>query len=100
QTKISGALHKMEEEDQTFHMEREAQTHEMVMRGMSDLHLKIIEERLHRRDKVEVLTHPPKIPYRESVGGAHEGMYRHKKQSGGAGQFGEGQLRGAHVPQG
>jgi elongation factor G len=100
QTKISGALHKIEEEDQTFHTEREAQTHEMVMRGMSDLHLKIIEERLHRRDKVDVLTHAPKIPYRETVGGAHEGMYRHKKQSGGAGQFGEVHLRVSHLPQG
>lgn len=100
QTKISGALHKIEEEDQTFHTTREAQTHEMVIRGMSDLHLKIIEERLHRRDKVDVLTHPPKIPYRETVAGAHEGMYRHKKQSGGAGQFGEVHLRVSHLPQG
>jgi elongation factor G len=100
QTKISPALHKIEEEDQTFHTTREAQTHEMVMRGMSDLHLKIIEERLHRREKVDVLTHPPKIPYRETVNGAHEGMYRHKKQSGGAGQFGEVHLRVSHLPQG
>ncbi|MBI3861853.1 MAG: elongation factor G [Planctomycetia bacterium] len=100
QTKISGALHKIEEEDQTFHNTREAQTHEMVMRGMSDLHLKIIEERLHRRDKVDVLTHTPKIPYRETVNGAHEGMYRHKKQTGGAGQFGEVHLRVSHLPQG
>jgi len=100
QTKISGALHKIEEEDQTFHMTREAQTHEMVMRGMSDLHLKIVEERLHRRDKVDILTHPPKIPYRETVNGAHEGMYRHKKQTGGAGQFGEVHMRVSHLPQG
>lgn len=100
QTKISPALHKIEEEDQTFHTTREAQTHEMVMWGMSDLHLKIIEERLHRREKVDVLTHPPKIPYRETVNGAHEGMYRHKKQSGGAGQFGEVHLRVSHLPQG
>ncbi|HEY3964788.1 MAG TPA: elongation factor G [Planctomycetaceae bacterium] len=100
QTKISGALHKIEEEDQTFHTTREAQTHEMVIRGMSDLHLKIIEERLHRRDKVDVLTHTPKIPYRETVNGAHEGMYRHRKQSGGAGQFGEVHLRVSHLPQG
>ncbi|MGQ0635402.1 MAG: elongation factor G [Planctomycetaceae bacterium] len=100
QQKISGALHKMEEEDQTFHTTREAQTHEMVMHGMSDLHLKIVEERLSRRDKVEVLTHPPKIPYRETVNGAHEGMYRHKKQTGGAGQFGEVHLRVSHLPQG
>jgi elongation factor G len=100
QTKISPALHKIEEEDQTFHTTREAQTHEMVMWGMSDLHLKIIEERLRRREKVEVLTHPPKIPYRETVNGVHEGMYRHKKQSGGAGQFGEVHLRVSHLPQG
>jgi len=100
QTKISPALHKIEEEDQTFHTTREAQTHEMVMRGMSDLHLKIVEERLHRREKVDILTHPPKIPYRETVNGAHEGMYRHKKQTGGAGQFGEVHLRVSHLPQG
>lgn len=100
QTKISPALHKIEEEDQTFHTTREAQTHEMVMRGMSDLHLKIVEERLRRREKVEILTHPPKIPYRETVNGTHEGMYRHKKQTGGAGQFGEVHMRVSHLPQG
>jgi elongation factor G len=89
QQKISGSLHKLEEEDQTFHATREAQTHELVVRGMSELHLKIIEERLKKRDKVEVITHPPRIPYRETVAGRAEGSYRHKKQSGGAGQFGE-----------
>lgn len=100
QQKISGALHKIEEEDQTFHTTREAQTHELVIRGMSDLHLKIVEERLHRREKVDIITHPPKIPYRETVNSAHEGMYRHKKQTGGAGQFGEVHLRVSHLPQG
>ncbi|MFN0055285.1 MAG: elongation factor G [Planctomycetales bacterium] len=100
QQKISGALHKIEEEDQTFHMTREAQTHEMVMRGMSDLHLKIVEERLHRRDKVDILVHTPRIPYRETVNGAHEGPYRHKKQTGGAGQFAEVHMRVSHLPQG
>lgn len=100
QQKISGALHKIEEEDQTFHMSREAQTHELVMRGMSELHLKIVEERLHKRDKVDVITHPPKIPYRETVAGNADGMYRHKKQSGGAGQFGEVHMRVSPLPQG
>jgi elongation factor G len=100
QQKISGALHKIEEEDQTFHTSREAQTHELVMRGMSDLHLKIVEERLHRREKVDIVAHPPKIPFRETVNGAHEGMYRHKKQSGGAGQFAEVHMRVSHLPQG
>ena len=60
QQKISGALHKIEEEDPTFRITRDPQTHEMVMRGMSDLHLQIVQERLHKRDKVDVhLTHAP-----------------------------------------
>jgi elongation factor G len=98
QQKISGALHKIEEEDRTFHTTREAQTHEMVMHGMSDLHLKIVEERLHRREKVDIITHPPKIPYRETVNGANEDFYRHKKQSGGAGQFAEVHMRISPLP--
>ena len=89
QQKISGALHKIEEEDPTFHSEHESQTHELVIRGLSELHLKIVEERLQRREKVEVVTHPPRIPYRETINAEAKGMYRHKKQTGGAGQFGE-----------
>lgn len=99
QQKISGALHKIAEEDQTFSATHEAQTHELVMHGMSDLHLKIVEERLHKRDKVDIVTHVPKIPYRETVSGDAEGMYRHKKQTGGAGQFGEVHMRIAPLPQ-
>ncbi len=89
QQKISGALHKIEEEDPTFHVTRDAQTHEMVMHGMSELHLQVLRDRLHKRDKVEVVTHQPKIPYRETVTINAEGSYRHKKQSGGSGQFAE-----------
>ncbi len=100
QQKISGALHKIAEEDQTFQTIHDAQTHELVMRGMSELHLKIVEERLHKRDKVDILTHIPKVPYRETVAGAAEGMYRHKKQTGGAGQFGEVHMRISALPQG
>ena len=59
------------------------------MHGMSDLHLQVVRERLHKRDKVEVVTHQPKIPYRETVTANAEGSYRHKKQSGGSGQFAE-----------
>ncbi|MEQ1826223.1 MAG: elongation factor G [Pirellula sp.] len=93
QQKISGALHKIEEEDPTFHITRDPQTHEMVMRGMSDLHLQIVQERLHKRDKVDIVTHAPKVPYRETCIGNAEGSYRHKKQSGGSGQFAEVHLR-------
>ena len=89
QTKISGALQKIEEEDSTFKVERQTQTKEMVMMGMSELHLQVIEKRMSSRDRVEMLTRPPKIPYRETVSGSSEGSYRHKKQTGGAGQFAE-----------
>jgi len=89
QTKISGALQKIEEEDSTFKVERQSQTKEMVMMGMSELHLQVIEKRMASRDRVEMVTRPPKIPYRETVSGSSEGSYRHKKQTGGAGQFAE-----------
>lgn len=100
QQKISGALHKIEEEDPTFKVTRESQTHEMVMQGMSELHLQIVQNRLQKRDKVDVVTHQPKIAYRETCAGAKEGNYRHKKQSGGSGQFAEVHLRVSALPQG
>ncbi|MDA1229773.1 MAG: EF-Tu/IF-2/RF-3 family GTPase, partial [Planctomycetota bacterium] len=81
QTKISTALHKLEEEDPSFRVHRDEQTHELVMEGMSELHLKLIEKRLHDREKVDIITHEPKVPYRETITGDAEGSYRHKKQS-------------------
>jgi elongation factor G len=100
ETKLSGALHKVVEEDPTFHLDRDAQTKELVMTGMSDLHLKLIQERLHRRDKLEVETKEPKIPFRETIQAPAEGSYRHKKQSGGRGQFGEVHIRMMPLPRG
>lgn len=98
QQKISGALHKIEEEDPTVRIVRDEQTHEIVLQGMSELHLQIVQDRLARRDHVEVITHPPKIPYRETITGQSETSYRHKKQSGGSGQFAEVHLRAAPLP--
>ncbi|MDA1012888.1 MAG: elongation factor G [Planctomycetota bacterium] len=98
QSKISGALAKFEDEDQTFQIYRDPQTKEMVIRGMSELHLQIIQERLLKREKVDVNTHLPKIPYRETVAGTSEGHYRHKKQSGGSGQFGEVHFKVSPMP--
>jgi len=93
EAKLSGALGKVVEEDPTFKLDRDTQTKELVMTGMSELHLKIVQERLIRRDKVEVETKEPKIPFRETIQTNAEGMYRHKKQSGGRGQFGEVHIR-------
>ncbi len=100
ETKLSGALHKITEEDRTVHLEHDQETKEMVLTGMSELHLQLLRERLKRRDKVEVETHEPKIPYRETIQSDAEGSYRHKKQSGGSGQFGEVHIRMYPFPEG
>jgi elongation factor G len=100
ETKLSGALHKITEEDHTVRVDHDQETKEMVLTGMSELHLQLLRERLKRRDKVEVETHEPKIPYRETIQANAEGSYRHKKQSGGSGQFGEVHIRMYPFPEG
>lgn len=100
ETKLSGALHKIVEEDSTIHLDHDPETKEMVLTGMSELHLTLIQERLKRRDKVEVETKEPKIPYRETIQINADGSYRHKKQSGGSGQFGEVHIRMYPFPEG
>ena len=100
EAKLSGSLAKLEQEDSTFRREPDSQTKEMVIYGMSELHLQLLRERLKRRDKVEVETKDPKIPYRETIQNKAEGMYRHKKQTGGRGQFGEVHIRMLPLPVG
>jgi elongation factor G len=91
--KISGALNRLAEEDPTFKMTRDRQTNEEVISGIGDLHLRIMLQRMEKRFKLEVTTKVPKIPYHETVTTLAEGHYRHKKQTGGAGQFGEVYLK-------
>jgi elongation factor G len=98
ESKLSGALQKIVEEDPCFRRDLDQQTKEMVVTGMSELHLQIIRERLKRRDKVEVETKEPKIPYRETIQANADGSYRHKKQTGGRGQFGEVHIRMYPLP--
>jgi elongation factor G len=98
--KLSIALHKLAEEDPCFHVEHEVETNETVVRGLSDLHLRINLQRLKDRYGVEVKSRPPRIAYRETVGANAEGHHRHKKQTGGAGQFGEVFLRIEPLPRG
>ncbi len=90
--KISGMLTKIAEEDATFKWHTDRQTHEMVVNGIGELHLRLVLERMRNRG-VQVDTKPPKIAYRETIQQAAEGHHRHKKQTGGAGQFGEVFLR-------
>ena len=87
--KISDALHKLGAEDQSFLVEHNAGTNETVIRGMGEFHLRIMLEKLKDRYNVEVTTRPPKIAYKETITARAEGHHRHKKQTGGAGQFGE-----------
>ncbi len=91
--KISDALHRLDAEDPCFKVEHNLATNETVIRGLGDLHLRVLLEKMQERYNVEVDTHPPKIEYRETVRLAAEGHARHKKQTGGAGQFGEVYLR-------
>jgi elongation factor G len=98
--KLSIALHKLAEEDPCFHVEHEVETNETVVRGLSDLHLRIHLQRLKDRYGVDVKTRPPRIAYRETVSAHAEGHHRHKKQTGGAGQFGEVFLRIEPLPRG
>jgi len=100
ENKLSTAMHKLTEEDQTLTLTRDSQTGELVMTGMSELHLQMLRERLARRDKIEIETHDPRIPYRETITTSAEGSYRHKKQSGGRGQFGEVHIRMMPLPRG
>lgn len=92
ETKLSTLLTKLAEEDPTFTWHTDRQTHEVVISGVGELHLRFALERLAHRG-VHVDTKPPKIAYRETISSKAEGHYRHKKQSGGAGQFGEVYLR-------
>ena len=98
--KISSSLQKLAAEDACFVIEHHAAMNETVIRGLGDLHLRVILEKLKDRYNVEVNTRPPKIPYRETIGASAEGHHRHKKQTGGAGQFGEVYLRVEPLPRG
>ncbi|HKE41464.1 MAG TPA: elongation factor G [Casimicrobiaceae bacterium] len=91
--RISDVLHKMIAEDPTLSLEHDTNLNETVLRGLGELHLRSVFERMASQFKLEIETRPPRIPYRETVMGKSEGHHRHKKQTGGAGQFGEVYLR-------
>lgn len=91
--KLSDALQKLADEDPCFHVEHNVSLNETIMRGLGDLHLDILLEQLRKKYNVEVDTHPPSIAYKETITRHAEGHHRHKKQTGGAGQFGEVFLR-------
>jgi elongation factor G len=91
--KVSDVLHKIAAEDPCFRIEHNSQANETVMRGLGEIHLKAILERMAQQYKLELDTRPPSIAFRETKASKAEGHSRHKKQTGGAGQFGEVYLR-------
>jgi len=98
--RISEVLNKMTAEDPTLVVEHDSTLNETVLRGLGELHIRSALERMAQQYKVEVETRPPRVPYRETISAPAEGHARHKKQTGGAGQFGEVFLRIDPLPRG
>src|SRR5512132_1658417 len=98
--RISDVLHRMIAEDPTISLEHDPVLNETVLRALGELHLRSILERMASQFKLEIDTRPPRIPYRETITANAEGFHRHKKQTGGAGQFGEVFLRIEPLPRG
>jgi len=98
--KVSDVLHKLLAEDPCLRLEHVRSLNETVLRGMGELHLRVILEQMKDHYNVEVDTHPPRISYRETIKAKADGHHRHKKQTGGAGQFGEVYLTIEPLPRG
>jgi len=98
--KISITLQKLQAEDPCLKVEHDASLNQTVLRGLGEFHLRVLLEKMQKVYNVEVETRLPKIPYRETISAPAEGHHRHKKQTGGAGQFGEVFLRVAPLPRG
>lgn len=99
ETKFSTAMHKLQAEDPCLVLERVAATKQTVIRGLGELHLRVLLEKLQQQFGIELLTSQPKVSYKETITRRAEGHHRHKKQTGGAGQFGEVYLRIAPLPE-
>ncbi len=91
--KLATALAKIKDEDPTITVGRDPQTGELLISGAGQLHVEVVIGKLKRRYKVDVVLHQPKVPYRETITGSAEVTTRHKKQTGGSGQFAECAIR-------
>jgi elongation factor G len=98
--KISSAIHKLMDEDLGLGYSREVQTKEFLLSGQGQMHVELAVSRLKKRYGVEVLLHPPKVPYRETIKGKADVQGKHKKQSGGHGQYGDCKIRMEPLPRG
>jgi len=99
EAKFSNAVHKLMAEDPCLVVERISATSQTVMRGLGELHLRIVLEKLKHQYAIEVTTAPPRVAYKEAITTKAEGHHRHRKQTGGSGQFGEVYLRIEPLPE-
>jgi elongation factor G len=98
--KLGQGLRRVADDDPTIHVERNDETHELIISGVGDVQIAVAMERMKARSKVEVTLSTPKVAYKETVTAKGEGHYKHKKQSGGRGQYGEVYLRIQPKPEG
>ncbi len=98
--KVGQAMHRLQEEDLVLQLSRDPQTHEMILSGLGQMHLEVVLGKLKRKFGVEVIMHEPKIPYKETIKGKTKVQGRHKKQTGGRGQFGDCWLEIEPLPRG
>ena len=98
--RIGVAIHKILEEDPSLRFSRDPQTKEFLLAGAGQQHIEVIVSRLRKRYHVELTLHPPKVPYRETIRGKADAEGKHKKQSGGHGQFGVARIRMEPLPRG
>jgi elongation factor G len=98
--KVFASLRRLQEEDPAIDLHRDPQTGEQIVAGLSQVHVEVIVERLRSRFGVEVALKPPRVPYQETIRACAEGHGRHKKQTGGRGQFGACHIEVAPLPQG
>jgi elongation factor G len=98
--KISSSMQRLLEEDPTVRYSRDPQTHELLLSGQGQMHIEVTVAKLKRRFAVEVNLKPPRIPYRETIKAATEAHGRHKKQTGGHGQFGDCTIKMEPLPSG
>ncbi|MCU0309063.1 MAG: elongation factor G [Thermoleophilia bacterium] len=98
--KVVQALRRMQEEDPTLDVHREEQTHDLIVAGLSQMHVEVVVDRLKRRFGLEVDLKPPRVPYRETITVQAQAEGKHKKQTGGRGQFGDCWLRVEPLPRG
>ncbi|HAD03214.1 MAG: translation elongation factor G [Desulfuromonadales bacterium GWD2_61_12] len=98
--KIMSSLQRLMEEDPTLHVQREEETKEMILSGMGQVHVEVAVEKLKRKFGVDVILKEPKVPYRETIKKSVKQHYRHKKQSGGRGQFADVHIEVRPLPRG